>query len=178
MKRGDWIETHSGGQFYPLSPNPDDIHIRDIARSLSMQCRYTGHVNKFYSVAEHCCLIHDLLVAAGCRYEPFVGLMHDATEAYVSDVPLPIKRMIPEFGELEALVWDAITWKFSLPTELPACVRDLDRRMVLAERKHLKVDSGHEWNVPGEMPDVKIHCWSPAEAETQFLARFYEWRQQ
>lgn len=52
-RRGDWMQTFSGIQFYPLDPRVEDVRIEDIARALAMQCRYNGHVTRFYSVAEH-----------------------------------------------------------------------------------------------------------------------------
>jgi hypothetical protein len=60
MKNGRII-TFTGGSFYPLEPRAEDINPIDIAHALSNQCRYTGHVRRFYSVAEHCCHIHDWL---------------------------------------------------------------------------------------------------------------------
>ena len=52
--RGSWAQTFTGRQFFPLDPDPQDIDIVDIAHSLAMQCRYNGHTDRFYSVAEHC----------------------------------------------------------------------------------------------------------------------------
>ena len=56
-----WIETYTGRKFWPLAPSPDDIDIFDIAQALSMTCRYKGHTNEFYSVAEHSVLLAEKL---------------------------------------------------------------------------------------------------------------------
>lgn len=92
--RTDWIQTYTGKKFFPLDPDPELICIEDIAHSLAMQCRYNGHTRRFYSVAQHSVILaskffksHDLRFAA---------LLHDASEAYLSDVPLPIKHL-PQF---------------------------------------------------------------------------------
>lgn len=94
-KTTDWIQTYTGARFYPLEPDLDLIRIADIAHSLSMQCRYTGHTARFYSVAEHS-LILAKEFHTGWHYR-LVALLHDATEAYLSDIPRPLKYL-PEFA--------------------------------------------------------------------------------
>ena len=74
-----WIQVHSGGRFFPLEPDLDDISITDIAHSLSMVCRYGGHCLRFYSVAEHCVLLSHTVDPEFARW----ALLHDAAEAYV-----------------------------------------------------------------------------------------------
>ena len=54
---GDWMQTYSGFQFWPLDPRPEEIHVIDIAHSLANQCRYAGHCREFYSVAQHSVLL-------------------------------------------------------------------------------------------------------------------------
>jgi hypothetical protein len=51
---GNWIQTFTGRQYWPLDPREGDVYIEDIAHALSLQCRFTGHCRSFYSVAEHC----------------------------------------------------------------------------------------------------------------------------
>src|SRR5690348_18006267 len=83
------IHTFTGRTFCPLDPKPEDIDIQDIAHALSCQCRFTGHSRKFYSVAEHCVRV-SLLVSPDLQ---LAALLHDASEAYLSDVARPIKRL-------------------------------------------------------------------------------------
>ena len=33
MRQGDWLQTYTGKQFYPLDPQPEDIDIQDIAHA-------------------------------------------------------------------------------------------------------------------------------------------------
>ena len=54
---GDWIQVYTGGQFWPLDPRPEEIHIEDIAHALALTCRFTGHCREFYSVAQHSLLV-------------------------------------------------------------------------------------------------------------------------
>lgn len=172
-----WIETYTGVRFSLSSPSPDDVSIEDIAHSLAYQCRYNGHIREFYSVAEHSCHIHDLLIREGHRDQvAFAGLMHDSTEAYVGDLPAPLKSILPSYKVVEYSVWDAITVAFGLQLSLPQRVKELDRLMVLAERNHLKFGSDHDWGIVGEAPDIDIQCWGPQEAKNQFAIRFAKYR--
>ena len=99
----DYIETKNGIAFHFLDPQPEEINVWDIAWSLSNQCRYTGHVQKFYSVAEHCCLLYDYAKASGVTDKLLLRtiLMHDASEAYLTDIARPIKAHIPDYKKLE-----------------------------------------------------------------------------
>ena len=56
-RKGDWMQTYTGRQFWPIDPRANEVHIEDIAHALSMMCRYNGHCRTFYSVAEHSVLV-------------------------------------------------------------------------------------------------------------------------
>ena len=103
-----WIETFTGKEFYFLDPTPDSIDIRDIAHSLAFTCRYTGHSRRFYSVAEHSVLVSYLAV------DPLAGLLHDASEAYITDIASPIKPHLANYKELEDKIMDKIKNKLNL----------------------------------------------------------------
>ena len=92
-----WIETYSGKQFYLDGTDTDSIVIEDIAHALANLCRYNGHTNRFYSVAEHSVLVS---YAVPKEYALW-GLMHDASEAYLSDIPRPFKAMIANYKTME-----------------------------------------------------------------------------
>src|ERR1035437_1784040 len=108
--RGDWMQVYSGARFYPLDPRPDEIDAADIAHALSLLCRYGGHVDRFYSVAEHCVLMSRAVAPENA----LAALLHDATEAYVVDVPRPLKRCLRDYAPIEAAVWRAIASRFSV----------------------------------------------------------------
>lgn len=171
---GGWMHTFSNRQFYPLNPRPEDVDPYDIARGISMQCRYNGHVSKFYSVAEHCILIADAMESAGHPKEEVLwGLLHDATESYVGDMIRPLKRSMPEFSLAEDRVMDAILLRFDQPiTAMPESVRDHDNAILLDERAALKGTAPGVWEDYGVEPlGVGIQGWSPAQAETEYLSR-------
>src|SRR5690606_15472115 len=104
--------------------------------------RFAGHVDKFYSVAEH-----SINVAWICPPEHRLqGLLHDATEAYICDIPTPFKRLLPEYKALEDNLWAAIAKRFDVPFELAPEVKEADRIMLLTERDALKASSKRNWS--------------------------------
>ena len=82
-RRGGWIQTYTGRQFWPLDPRIEDIDIHDIAHALSHQCRYSGHCLRFYSVAEHSVLLSHHVAGEHMLW----ALLHDAWEAYLAAIP-------------------------------------------------------------------------------------------
>ena len=130
------IPTFSGMQIDPLKAHPDQIRIEDIARSLENSSRWLGHTARRYSIAEHC--------VTGARQmknpiDSFEFLMHDATEAYLPDLPRPLKER-SEFAfyrEVEQHLWWAIAAKFGLPMEHSAAVQSMDAAM--AEREFVEL---------------------------------------
>lgn len=168
---GDWMQTYTGRAFYPLDPRPEDIDIRDIAHSLSLTCRYAGHVNRFYSVAEHCVLM-SMAVHESVAFD---ALMHDAAEAYVGDMVRPLKQNLPEYKHAEELVMLAIRSKFGMQPFTPHDVKEADTRILLDERAALMNMPPMPWhkNVEGKRPlGVKPTGWDPRVAEMRFLGRF------
>ena len=80
--------TYAGKCVHPLDPHPDEIDIEDIAHALAHVCRFLGHTDRFYSVAQHSVLVSQQVPAADALW----GLLHDASEAYICDLAAPIKR--------------------------------------------------------------------------------------
>lgn len=170
---GDWLQTQSGRRFYPKDPLPDDVHGEDVAHALSMLCRYGGHIDTFYSVAEHCVLMSYAVPPD----DALAALLHDATEAYVVDVPRPVKRYLPEYRALEQMVWWAIAVRYHLELALPASVLAADDRIILTERNALMRNAERTWwqDTAGVVPlEVKIAGWIPAEAKRRYFDRLTE----
>jgi flavin-dependent thymidylate synthase len=101
---GDWMQTYSGGRFYPGDPRIEQIELTDIARALSRICRYAGHCEQFYSVAQHSVYVSGMVPPE----HALCALMHDATEAYLVDIPRPLKRMLAGYTVLEDRLWRVI----------------------------------------------------------------------
>jgi len=172
----DAIFTFTGRFIRPLDPDPANICIEDIAHALSMQCRWTGHVSKFYSVAEHS------LHVAALVPEPVQlwALLHDATEAYLADLARPIKKA-PGLGEIyldvEAKLAAAIGVVFGIAHDplTVAEIKQADERMLWAEAKVLLPKLGEQMPDPGfDCP--RPQCWEPEVAEEIFLATFAEYQ--
>lgn len=175
---GDWIQTRNRIAFYPLDPRPEEILIADIAHALSLQCRFTGHTRKFYSVAEHSVHVSRVCDPA----EALWGLLHDATEAYMCDVSRPIKRL-PEmaaYKTAEKNLQAAIMNRFSLPADEPAGVKRADTIMLGVEARDLMSPLKHpeRWAWCTDLAsETKIRVtrpWTPDQAREKFLARFAE----
>lgn len=165
-----WIQTYTGKKFYPLDPRVEDIDIEDIAHSLSMQCRYNGHCTSFYSVAEHCVLLSHAVDPE----HALTALLHDAAEAYLSDIPRPIKPHLEGFRERESALDHAIAEKFGLPYPWPEQVKDYDFRILFDERADIMRPCEHDWEIEGEPLGVRVEGWLPDLVKILFLARFSE----
>lgn len=170
-----WIQTHTGKQFFPLDPSPDQVDIEDIAHALSMQCRYAGHCDSFYSVAQHSVLVSRMVP----QEHALCALLHDATEAYISDVPSPVKHGIKEFCDLEDRIWRlAIAPKFDLPQTLPKEVKEADYKILAVEKRDVVRDHGYDWGL-GDIDvslEPKIHPLHHQLARSLFMNRFHELR--
>ena len=107
------IMTCSHKMFDPLNPEVELIDIADIAHSLSMLCRANGHFRSFYSVGMHCINCAKEAIARGySRKVQLACLLHDGSEAYLSDVTRPVKQEIPRYREIEEPLQDVIWEKF------------------------------------------------------------------
>lgn len=171
-RKGGWIATYTGKRFYPLDPRPEDIDINDIIHALSQLSRFGGHCTSFYSVAQH-----SVLVSLMCPEEDALwGLLHDASEAYLIDVPSPLKRC-PEFAfyrEAEAKLMGIICDVFKLGKEEPASVKVADKRILASEARDLTMTEGRGWVTEAEPYDFHIKPWTPEYARVRFISRLHE----
>jgi hypothetical protein len=169
---GGWIQTLTGKSFYPLDPRPEDIDIYDIIHSLSLQCRFAGHCTSFYSVAQH-----SVLVSLVCKPEDALfGLIHDASEAFLVDIPRPLKQMqaFAEYRKIEKNLMNVICGVFKLPPEEPESVKWADMKMLATEARDLTVTEGRGWATQVEPYEFHIEPWSPEIARIKFTSRFHE----
>ncbi len=174
IRRGGWVQTFTGRRAWPREPDAGVVCLEDVVHSLSLRCRFGGHCRLFYSVAEHC-VRGMALVSEGARLE---FLLHDAAEAYLADVPRPLKRA-PEmrwYRVLERGWEEAIASALGVRREHAGEVRLADMVMLATERRDLMgpVLDGEDWGpLPEPSPQVIIErTWRPEEAEERFLARF------
>lgn len=168
---GDWISTFSGGRWYPLDPRIEEVKIEDIAHSLSMLCRYNGHCKFFYSVAEHCWL---LSYAVPDPYK-LEALVHDGSEAYMSDIPRPFKYSdsMALFREIEDKNAEVVYNYVGLSYPESAIVKQYDKRIIRNEGEVLLPHC--DWfNSLEKIPDIEIVGYEPQRMEQLYLDRYYE----
>lgn len=177
------IELASGGFFDVIEPDAAAIDIYDIAHSLGMQTRFTGHCRVFYSVAQHSVLVSH---AIDERYALY-GLLHDASEAYLGDLsrPAKISSELSQYKAVENRIQAAVWRAFGLPPseKCLAAVKKADNDLLFTEA-HLLMLRGATWNwgpdvTPAELPSpLRLEslndCWDWRVARDRFLDRFRE----
>lgn len=176
MKLAPWIQTAHGRAFDFLDPTEDSIELEDIAHALGRLCRFNGHVDDFYSVAEHSVLVSFLVP------EQFAvaGLLHDAAEAYLGDVTKPLKDQLPDYQRIEAIVERVIARRFGLATPMPAEVKRADTLALAIEHRELMPGpEPRPWSLGGLADGATtdthhIHRLAPRQAEHAFLTRAAE----
>ncbi len=171
-----FIETYSGTRFLPLTPNPDDICIQDIAHALSQQCRFSGHTRVHYSVAEHSVRVSQLLELWG-ESPPVIlwGLLHDASEYALVDIPSPLKRerAFDAYRIAEDRMMMAVCDRFKMSRKQPKIVHKADAVLLATEARDLMPFKSEHWGALTEAPlEKRIVPWPSAEAKRCFLVRF------
>jgi hypothetical protein len=163
----NWIQTAHGRVFYPTDPRPEEVFLDDIAFALSNETRFGGHVRK-YSVAQHSCLVADHLP----YHLAAQGLLHDATEAYLKDIPRPIKKYLIGYDLLESQMAQCIGRAFGLVLDpLPSEVHEHDGRALVTEKRDLIPQQPKDWHLSFAPWTEKIVVWEPEQAEHEFLVR-------
>jgi 5'-nucleotidase len=170
------IQTVSGRWVNPLAPDPAQIDIGDIAQALANQCRFGGHSRRFYSVAQHSTIVSDICAEHGATAgEALVALLHDAGEAYLVDLPHPIKHrseLGPPYRRAEKAMEAAIEARFELGPP-PEGMKAIDRSLLATERATFTstLDSWPELEGFEPLP-IEIEPWDPERARREFLERF------
>ena len=169
---GATILTRSGVYFDFERPEISIIDPCDIAQGLSMTCRFGGQTTAFYSVAQHSVLVSEMVPAE----HAFTALMHDAAEAYIGDIPSPLKGLLPDYKAVELRVEKAIAARFDLPFPFPPCIKHADLRALATEREDVMPPSrdGAPWPWMADYPrhPDRIVPQAPEEAGARGLERF------
>lgn len=170
-----FIETFTGRTFSPLAPVAGRIFVEDIAHALANQCRFSGHVRHRYSVAEHSVRVAESLHRSGPRVQLW-GLLHDASEAYLVDLPTPLKRD-PRIGDAycvaERRLMRAVCRRFGLPAREPLSVRLADAVLLATEVRDLMHGDRDYWRkIEADPLPERIRPWGDGVAEAEFLRLF------
>lgn len=164
------IMTFTGELFNFADPQPDQVDIRDIAHALSLTCRFSGHCPVFYSVAEHSIRVAHISLPE----DKLSGLLHDAAEAYITDIPGPAKALLPDYQALEIKVFRAIARKFAISEAHPASVKKADGILLATEAREFYPLQWHLWELKYPPLEGHIIPMSPKEAEEAFLSLYYQ----
>ena len=187
----EWAMCHSGKQVFPFELKLGDIVIEDIAHALAMQCRFNGHVERLYTVGEHCIRISDALFRdTGDHRLALRGLLHDAGEAYTGDFTRPVKNSLREVGQMLKAAEDhnegVIFQSFGLNPDdaaSDAIIKDYDRRIIVDEKTALfGPNKPWDWDlVPLDVPIIGfggggcgLYDWHPERVKAEYLSRFHE----
>lgn len=170
--KGNTILLASGEYFDYVQPNLSRFTIYDIAQGLSNTCRFSGQCPRFYSVAEHSVHVSHLVP----DHLAFEALMHDAAEAFICDIPKPLKLLLPDYKIIEDRVEAAIAYQFGLILPLDPAIKAADRVMLATEQGQL-MDNDHSWrDMCGARPSpaITIRALDPPAARELFLERFFD----
>lgn len=174
---GAYIQTFTGLDFRLEDPV---FRMEDIAHALSMQCRYAGHVKRFYSVAEHSIIVSCLMEELDLG-DPYEGLMHDACEAYVVDMPRPWKNVLPDYVAMEHALEAKLRAQFHLPPTKTFGCKTADHLALFIEAYYLMPDKGKSYGDPFSLRQKALRLvesgWRvinllPADAEERFMDRY------
>lgn len=171
MKKASGILLQSGELYDYIHPENNRWIIEDVALALSNICRYGGHVEKHYSVAQHSWYVSH---AVDPRYA-LDGLCHDIAEAFLGDIPTPLKALLKDYRDIERLHEAEAFRRLGLKYPMQSEVHEADRAVLATEVFYLKPASEH-WTFLKDvsMHDVEIKPWTQKKACKMFLARYYE----
>ncbi len=167
-----WIQTYTGRRINLLNPKESDICLEDIAQALSLQCRFSGHCKKFYSVAQHSVFVSKICEEKDAMY----GLLHDASEAYLVDLPKPLKYSgkFDVYLEYEHKMMRVIYQHFKMSYQEPLSVMDADRVMLVTEARDLATKfNPSDWGSASPAA-FTIEAVSSEVAKEMFLKRYYQ----
>jgi hypothetical protein len=173
----NWLATNTGKIIDLLDPNIDEITIGDISNNLAKMCRFNGQLKEWYSVAEHCVHVAEMLPD---KFK-LQGLLHDAAEAYICDVPTPLKRMLGEqYAQIEERIAKVIGQKFGVDlVNLPGIVKQADRAMVVSERNAFQSQPqtwGDEYETTLLYPNLFRYYATPETAARAYMTAFNRYK--
>lgn len=170
-KVSPWVQLHNSEMYDFSNPSLDGVSLHTIAHSLSLQCRFSGHCRKFYSVAEHSVLVYKRVCQLEEHRDVRVGaLLHDAAEAIVCDLPRPLKYM-PEcrgIREQMEIVEELVAKRWFGDYTHPA-IKQADLELLATEKEQMMLPSPREWGwLPDPLP-ITIRGLSPNVARDLFM---------
>ena len=189
-RKGDWMITYTGGEFWPLDPRPEEINVTDVAHSLALLCRFNGHCREFYSVAQHSVIVSQLVNSPRNRLP---ALLHDAAESYIGDIIIPFKNSLNQVKEIEEKIMEAVYSRFNVGNYDADEIKRADKMALFAEMREFGTNPRNErktmesvlrsvepekfqeyWEESSQVLKNGIIPLSPEESEELFLKRYEE----
>jgi hypothetical protein len=183
-ENGLWIETRTGQRLNPLDLQVTDICIEDIAKPLSMLCRFVGQCSRFYSVGQHCIHVADMVFSElidspaieSANRTALAALLHDAAEAYTNDISRPVKYAVKGFRDIEDALLHKILFRFNCDGVDWKLIKKFDDILLATEAYHLMPSKGNGWYLPeGMIPSDNLPILSMTEVETLYTYRFHHY---
>jgi len=180
----DWIQTYKNLVFDYNNISSENINIYDIAHALSNICRFGGHTIVPYSVAEHSIRCAELLYNESIDTQLW-GLLHDAAEAYIGDIPTPLKKHLLfqsenysiSLNKYEEEILTTIAKTFNLSPTIPIKVKEKDRILLITEARDLLPSPLKKWQETHLKPlKSTIVPWSSFVAEQKFITKYIQLR--
>lgn len=168
MHSANFMTTISGKRINYENPTVEMFDITDIAHSLSNLCRFGGHINRFYSVAQYSVMVSNLVP----HHLALAALLHDASEAYLSDIVRPAKRMLPQYKDLELKFQGVIEQRFAVTFDHEE-IHIADNKALYAEALHFYGDID-DWGLDGFEHYATITPLHAKHARLMFMCRFSE----
>jgi 5'-deoxynucleotidase YfbR-like HD superfamily hydrolase len=178
----NYIQMNSGARVYvaPETLSIDEekslFYLDDLAHALANLCRFAGHTNQFYSVAQHSVFVARIVAANAAVNAEFTeadydllcaqALFHDASEAILADIPKPMKMLVPDYQRLEKQVQSWIMRRLGLPEHEAALVKVADRVALATESYYLMGENMAPDLQPITMDILPLH---PAAAKGDFI---------
>ena len=164
------ILTADGIYFDFENPAREAITINAIARGLANTCRFAGQCDRFYSVAEHSIWVSRIVPKALA----IEGLLHDASEAFIGDMPKPLKERLPDYQAVEWRIDRAVLGRFGIGWLGPEI--KLADRVMLATEQRLLMRNQDRWKWTDETTplNIELECLAPEAAYQAFILRAAE----
>jgi uncharacterized protein len=170
MISGPTILTADGVYFSYDHPG-EGITLNAIARGLANTCRFAGQCSRFYSVAEHSVWVSRIVP----EEHALAGLFHDAAEAFICDMPKPLKEMLPDYKAVEARIEAVVFAALGLDAKLPSEVKHADRVMLATEQRQIMFNHDEwKWTADTPLQGVVIEGLLPQQAYEAFIVRAQE----
>ena len=174
-----WMETQRGLRFNPTDPNPQ-VSLKDMMWGVARMPRYNGQFREdvdHFSVAEHLVLLVRYAMDVLYPGKQLVDLspsqlkeirtlaMHDLQEGVLGDMTRPMKKLVPQFCEVEDMFCRKLAVRFDLIFPLPTWIKNLDNRIIHDERRQAMATQHNTWSCDDLQPlGVTLEFWTPRQA--------------